>query len=95
MRTIANLSFANLHYTSFQCLNDITFCTYHLTGSEEEENKERGEKDPDLFQLVEVNSYGSQEVQKLKDDDKNPLKLSSECMSVYACVCVCVCVCVF
>lgn len=40
------------------------------------------------------------EVQRLKDDDKNPLNLSSECMSVYACVdgisvCMCACVCVF
>lgn len=50
---------------------------------EKEEEKEKGEKEPDLFRLVVVNSYGSQEVQKLKDDDNNPLKLNSEC------VCVC------
>lgn len=49
---------------------------------EKEEEKEKGEKEPDLFRLVVVNSYGSQEVQKLKDDDKNPLKLNSECECV-------------
>lgn len=36
-----------------------TFHTYHLSGSEDEEKKEKGKKDPDLFQLVVVNSYGS------------------------------------
>ena len=53
---------------------------------EEGEEKEKVDKEPDLFQLVVVNSYGSQEVQRLKDDDKSPLKLSSECVGV--CVCV-------
>jgi len=47
---------------------------------EKEEEKKEKEEEPDLFRLVVVNSYGSQEVQKLKDDDKNPLKLSSECV---------------
>ena len=35
-------------------------------------------REPDLFRLVVVNSYGSQEVQRLKDDDSIPLKLGSE-----------------
>ena len=55
-------------------------------GEGEGEEGEVKEKDPetekqdgamDLFQLMVVNSYGSQDVQKLKDD-KNPLRLSSE-----------------
>ena len=39
-------------------------------------------REPDLFRLVVVNSYGSQEVQRLKDDDSIPLKLGSEWMCV-------------
>ena len=39
-------------------------------------------REPDLFCLVVVNSYGSQEVQRLKDDDSIPLKLGSEWMCV-------------
>ena len=39
-------------------------------------------REPDLFHLVVVNSYGSQEVQRLKDDDSIPLKLGSEWMCV-------------
>ncbi len=35
------------------------------------------ETDMDLFQLVVVNSYGNQEVQKLRDNDQT-LKLSSK-----------------
>ena len=55
---------------------------------EEEENKKQKQKrgkaarEPDLFRLVVVNSYGSQEVQRLKDDDSIPLKLGSEWMCV-------------
>ena len=40
-------------------------------------------REPDLFRLVVVNSYGSQEVQRLKDDDSIPLKLGSEWMCVW------------
>ncbi len=36
--------------------------------------------DTDLFTLSIVNSYGSQEVKKLKDDN-NSLKLTSECFN--------------
>ena len=39
-------------------------------------------REPDLFRLVVVNSYGSQEVQRLKDDDSIPLKLGREWMCV-------------
>ena len=39
-------------------------------------------RESDLFHLVVVNSYGSQEVQGLKDDDSIPLKLGSEWMCV-------------
>ena len=51
----------------------------------EEENKKQKQKQgqeeqEDLFRLVVVNSYGSQEVQRLKDDDSIPLKLGSEWM---------------
>ena len=54
---------------------------------EEEENKKQKQKggqeeEEDLFRLVVVNSYGSQEVQRLKDDDSIPLKLGSEWMCV-------------
>ena len=52
----------------------------------EEENKKQkqkqGQEEEDLFRLVVVNSYGSQEVQRLKDDDSIPLKLGSEWMCV-------------
>ena len=53
----------------------------------EEENKKQKQKggqeeEEDLFRLVVVNSYGSQEVQRLKDDDSIPLKLGSEWMCV-------------
>ncbi len=41
-----------------------------------EKGAEEQESEMDLFQLVVVNSYGSQEVQKLKDNDK-PLRLTS------------------
>ena len=49
---------------------------------EEEESKKQKEEEEDLFRLVVVNSYGSQEVQRLKDDDSIPLKLGSEWMCV-------------
>ena len=53
----------------------------------EEENKKQkqkqGQEEEDLFRLVVVNSYGSQEVQRLKDDDSIPLKLGSEWMCVW------------
>ena len=44
--------------------------------------KRKEEEEEDLFRLVVVNSYGSQEVQRLKDDDSIPLKLGSEWMCV-------------
>ena len=40
--------------------------------------KRKEEEEEDLFRLVVVNSYASQEVQRLKDDDSIPLKLGSE-----------------
>ena len=49
-------------------------------GNDEEKHKEEEEeenKNNDLFKLVVVNSYGSQEVQKLKDGDQL-LKLTSK-----------------
>ena len=46
-----------------------------------QEKQKLGEEE-DLFRLVVVNSYGSQEVQRLKDDDSIPLKLGSEWMCV-------------
>ena len=46
-----------------------------------QEKQKLGEEE-DLFRLVVVNSYGSQEVQRLKDDDSIPLKLGSESMCV-------------
>ena len=49
---------------------------------EEESKKQKEEEEKDLFRLVVVNSYGSQEVQRLKDDDSIPLKLGSEWMCV-------------
>lgn len=49
---------------------------------EEESKKQKQEEEEDLFRLVVVNSYGSQEVQRLKDDDSIPLKLGSESMCV-------------
>ena len=51
-------------------------------GMNEEGEREREEQD-DLFRLVVVNSYGSQEIQRLKDDDSIPLKLGSEWMCVW------------
>ena len=45
---------------------------------EEESKKQKQGEEEDLFRLVVVNSYGSQEVQRLKDDDSIPLKLGSE-----------------
>ena len=50
-------------------------------GMNEEGEREREEQD-DLFRLVVVNSYGSQKVQRLKDDDSIPWKLGSEWMCV-------------
>ena len=44
---------------------------------EKEAEAEKQDGAMDLFQLIVVNSYGSQDVQKLKDDN-NPLRLSSE-----------------
>ena len=44
---------------------------------EKEEEPEKQDSVMDQFQLVVVNSYGSQDVQKLKDDS-NPLRLSSK-----------------
>ena len=41
---------------------------------EQEKNKDVGERD--LFRLVVVNSYGSQEIKKLVDDPKRPLSLT-------------------
>ena len=43
----------------------------------EEGSKDFGERD--LFKLVVVNSYGSQEIKKLVDDPKKPLTLSGTC----------------
>ncbi len=51
----------------------------------EDEEEEEGvvESNGDLFTLSIVNSYGSQEVKKLKDDD-NLLKLTSECWTLFS-----------
>ena len=46
-------------------------------GAIEEEKEKVEDEEMDLFKLVVVNSYGSQEVQKLKDDGKT-LKLTSK-----------------
>ena len=54
---------------------------YVKTQAGGEAAREQGE-DEDLFRLVVVNSYGSQEVQRPKDDDSIPLKLDSEWMCV-------------
>ena len=54
----------------------------------EELNKDVGERD--LFKLVVVNSYGSQEIKKLTDDPKKTLQLSGMCVVCVVCVCVCV-----
>ena len=55
----------------------------------EEVNKDKGERD--LFRLVVVNSYGSQDIKKLTDDPKKTLQLSGvwACgrVGVWACVC--------
>ncbi len=56
----------------------------------EERNKDVGERD--LFKLVVVNSYGSQEIKKLTDDPKRTLQLSGMCMCRCG-VCVAMCVC--
>ncbi len=50
--------------------------------NEKEKVEEEEGKEMDLFQLVVVNSYGSQEVQKLKDNDQT-LKLSSKMPDCY------------
>ena len=52
------------------------------------EPAEKTDREPDVCSLVIVNSYGSQDVQRLKDDPKITFKLSSQSV----CVCVCVCV---
>ena len=46
-----------------------------------EEIKKEKEKASDLFQLVIVNSYGSQEVKRLEDNPEKTLKLSSKLQS--------------
>ena len=59
----------------------------------EEVNKDKGERD--LFRLMVVNSYGSQDIKKLTDDPKKTLLLSGVwargCVGVWACVGTWVC----
>ena len=57
---------------------------------EQEKSKDVGERD--LFRLVVVNSYGSQEIKKLVDDPKRPLSLTGRvvyCTLISDFVCVC------
>ena len=60
-----------------------------------EEGQEKKDHNKDLFKLVVVNSYGSQEVQKLNPEQDHLLKLTSVCNITFVLsVCVCACVCV-
>ena len=40
------------------------------------ESKDESTEERDLFRLVVVNSYGSQEIKKLVDDPRRPLSLT-------------------
>ena len=45
--------------------------------NEKEVKKEEKKESGDLFKMIVVNSYGSQEVQQLEDNDKKKLRLTS------------------
>lgn len=49
---------------------------------EEEKVEEKEKKEMELFELVVVNSYGSQDVRRLKTPTNNALKLNSESQSL-------------